>query len=290
MTMLYSLLRFVPDPARAESINIGLVIGDRQNGDVRLLLDLGSRRRAHVLADRRTVDSVWSYIHDLKSGIEHHRGEWRDFRFTGEWLQERHDTASNLIQFTSPTPAMGRDIDEVAATLSEQLLRAPAALYRDRRFNKSTLLKEVRRAYRSAGIEQTHLFEKAVVAGSHHQETFDFAVANGKAVQLAQAWNFRQENLELLAEAVKAWAWTVRDIREKGGEATVEEKTVPVPKNVVISAVYAPPNTAQGRELLGEARHAFRSVKAVPVTEKQISRVANRAVKLLEPHRAAAKV
>ncbi len=284
MTLIYSLLRFVPDPARAESINVGLLVGNEQSGDCRLLLDAGSRRRAHVLSDRGTVDEVWSYVHDLRLGLEQRRGQWRDFRFSGDWLRKSWEGGSNLLQFSPPAPVMARDIDDALTVLSEQLLRTPTTP-RAHGFKKSALLAEVRRAYRAAGVEEGNVFEKAVVAGPHHQETFDFAIANGKAVQLAHAWNFRQENLDPLAESVKAWAWTVNDIREKGGEARILAKVIRVPKNVAISVVYAPPTTSLGKQLLSEARHAFKSVKAVVVPESKVSRVAQRAFHLLEPRR-----
>src|SRR6266568_690698 len=110
MSLIYAVLRFVPDPAKGEAVNIGLLVGDDHSGQCRIVLDASAKRRAAVLADRRTVNAVWSYTEDLKVGLEQHRGQWRDFRFSEAWLRERWSESSNLIQYSPPAPVAGLDI------------------------------------------------------------------------------------------------------------------------------------------------------------------------------------
>ena len=82
--------------------------------------------------------------------------------------------------------------------LFEQFVIEPEA----RRFpfkKKHVALAAVRRAYREAGLKLGQHFEEgANVRGQHHKERFDFVVANGRAVQLAQTWSFQAPNQEEL--------------------------------------------------------------------------------------------
>ena len=143
-------------------------------------------------------------------------------------------------------------------------------------------LAAVRRAYREAGLRpRDHFEEGANVKGQHHKERFDFVVANSRAVQLAQTWSFQVPNQEDLAEQVKAWAWTVADVRKHGGTAETAARRIEVPHDVDIEAVYVPPVVGGPREALDEAFAAFSEINVQPVEADEASAVGLQASRLV---------
>lgn len=280
--LLYSVLRYVPDPARGEFVNVGLIVGSERTGECKVALD-ATRRWANSIGDRDTVHELWRYLGEFKAGLEQQRGQWHDYRFSQAWLNEQWGAASNLLQLSQPTPYAGADLLDAVERLSDEFLHAPPTRTQATHIRKSSLVAEMRKVYRSTGFERgKHFFEKPVISGPHHQEIFDFAVANGRAVQLTHAWNFRQHNLAQLAESVKAWAFTVEEIRDSGGEGSLGSKTFTVPKKVAVGALYIAPSTKAGRATLTEARHACRRVDAKLIPQSGVQELANRAATLLK--------
>jgi hypothetical protein len=143
-------------------------------------------------------------------------------------------------------------------------------------------LAEFRRFFAEEGLERgVNYVERAIVEGPNHSERIDFAITNGRAIQLTQTWNFRKRNLEAVTEAVKAWAWTINDIRSGGGRGRAKGTNFEVPRDVAVDAVYVPPTSQQGRDSFAEARHAFVEVDANVVAASEAHRVATRAARAL---------
>src|SRR5438046_5751217 len=122
MKLTYAVIRFVPDSARAEFINVGLLVGDEPSGSCQVTID-NTRRLAYAIADRATVDTVWSYLGDLKVGLERHRAQWKDFSFSSEWLRGHSFEAGNLLQFSPPAPVAA------GALVTASAIRAPGFLH-----------------------------------------------------------------------------------------------------------------------------------------------------------------
>lgn len=275
MKYTYSKLRFVPDPASGEFVNVGVIVGSDSDGKCILHLS-ESRRRAFHLAPRKIVNDFWSYLQKFKTDVERST-------FSTMMLDEMRDEARNLLQFSDPAPMVAEGIEAAQEIIAEQVLGGYTKPRARRGPTKTTLLADVRRIYMEHGLEKDRNYtERTVVRGSNHSEMFDFVVMNGEAVQLTQAWNFRQSDRESLLEGIKAWAYTVLDIREEGGTARARRTTYKVPPDVAVEAVYVEPKTSGGRAALDEALHAFEDVDAQPVPRGSLEAVGDRAAQFLE--------
>jgi hypothetical protein len=140
-----------------------------------------------------------------------------------------------------------------------------------------------------------HPLRKPVLRIGYEETEFDFAVANGKAVQLVRCWSFQGADQERLSEEVRAWAWTVRSMRLAGdkllrstGEIApslqAKEKVLDLAPKVEVDALFIPPETGQSETQAFEvALLAFAdkdtSIKATPV--ERVDELARRGLTLL---------
>lgn len=287
MRYIYSVVRFVPDTVRGEFVNVGVLAGSDESSewDIRTV---GNQKRARSLDEKGLLGLVWSFVDDIGREVDRHTEAVQKSLFdsTGskiseEWLTELSQQSRNVVQFSTPAVIVAGDIDEALNDLFEQFIVDPES----RRFTfkkKHVALAAVRRAYREAGLRpQEHFEEGANVKGQHHKERFDFVVANGRAVQLAQTWSFQVPNQEDLTEQVKAWAWTVGDIRHHGGTAETATRRIEVPHDVDIEVVYVPPANGGPRVALNEALAAFQEINVRSVEANQATRVGLQASELI---------
>ena len=109
------------------------------------------------------------------------------------------------------------------------------------------------------------------------------AVHNGVAKRLTQCWSFQVKNTESVLNEVKAWAWTMRDLRRNGGAIRAGLREIGVPKDVELSVVYASPVDTVEDEFTSEAKDVFSDsdvdAEAVPMEKLQAD--ANHAASLL---------
>lgn len=288
MRYMYSAIRFVPDPVRGEFVNVGILAGSDESSewDIRMLENL---KRARSLDDEVLLPLVWHFIDDIgrkvnryTEAIQTNLFETDEERLSEEWLTRLSEEARNVVQLSAPAVIVADDIDEAINILFDQLIVEPEA----RRFpfkKKNVALAATRRAYREAGLRVSeHFVEGVNVKGQHHKERFDFVVANGSAVQLAQTWSFQVPNQEDIAEQVKAWAWTVSDIRKHGGTAEAEARQIAVPPDVDIEVVYVPPTVDGPRQVLNEALAAFETIKVKAVESERAGAVGQEASRLVK--------
>ncbi|MCH8113677.1 MAG: DUF3037 domain-containing protein [Proteobacteria bacterium] len=287
MRYMYSVIRFVPDPVRGEFVNVGLLAGSDESSEweIRAIENL---KRARTLDERGLLPHVLHFVDDIGRKVDRFAETIQeslfaapDERLSEEWLTQLSEEARNVVQFSVPSIIIADNIDEAVNTLFEQFIVDPEA----RRFpfkKKNVALAATRHAYRDAGLNLSeHLVERVSVKGQHHKERFDFVVANGSAVQLAQTWSFQMPNQDDLAEQIKAWAWTVSDIRRSGGAAETDARHIDVPCDVDIEVVYVPPATGGPREVLTEALAAFSGIDVQPVEFDRASTVGQKASRLI---------
>ena len=102
-----------------------------------------------------------------------------------------------------------------------------------------------------------NLFNKASFKTQKYAGHLDFAVANGSALQLTQAWSFEVQSPEDLSEHVKSWAWTIHDLRKGGGVIETSQRKIDIPKGVEIDVVCIPPKKDQDDQYFSEVKEAF---------------------------------
>jgi hypothetical protein len=273
----YSVVRFVPDPARGEAVNLGLLVGDddAQEWELRLIQNL---RRAKAVDDRGVLQVALGFLDQLEAHIDaldQVPGTESVAPISAELVEQLAGEMQNIVQLTPPAPVAAETADEALDTLFDELLVDPAA--RQYRFlKKHPAVGATRRAYRNHEVPDEAIEQRAPVGAGPYDGVFDFAVVNGEALQLVQCWSFQLPNQNELAEQVKAWAWVVRELRDRGGVLRAAGRgDLPVPRggDIEIGAVFIPP--AEGQDdthAFDEARAAFdeTGVLALESTEADV--------------------
>jgi hypothetical protein len=283
MSYQYSLLRFVPDPARGEFVNVGILAGDDDAGDwdLRLIQNL---RRARSIDEEGALGIALSFAARLEDHIValDPVAELADVEpiSTGYVLQLSEEM-QNVVQLTPPMPVAAGSADEALDLLFGELLVDPTAL-RFRFDKKNRAQASTRRAYKAHDIPVEAVTEHAPLVAGPYEGVFDFAVANGGVVQLVQCWSFQLPNQVELADQVKAWAWVVRELRREGGHLTFGEREAEAQRDVEIAAVFSPPADGQEAPAFDEARAAFAEIEVQQLTVEEADLVGQKAAEHLQ--------
>ncbi len=140
----------------------------------------------------------------------------------------------------------------------------------------------MRRAYDDVEITKgRERRERVTLKTVHHDALFDFAVMNGRVVQLTQTWSFQFPDQATLAEEVKAWDWTVQEARNAGGQILAAAEEFDVGKDVEIEAVYVPALQTKASATFTDAVYVFESLGVRAVPHDRSNEVAQRARQLL---------
>ena len=272
MKFAYSLIRYVPDPIRGEFVNVGAIAGSEESSDWAVRW-VDNPARARRLDEKGSLPGVWEFIDRIarhvdayEQAIEQPQLEAPEVDVSEEWLRGLHASHRNIVQFSEPRPLLAKDASAALDEIFAELIVDPARR-RGAENNKHPALAAIRRAYRAAGLRRDEqLFERVLVHAGDHHERLDFAVANGRVVQLAQTWSFQVVDQDLLSEHVKAWGWTMQTVRAEGGVIEpASGATVEIPRDVKLAAVYAPPSDGTPRPALPVAESVFQKLHAARV-------------------------
>lgn len=260
MRHIYSVVRFVPDPAQGEAINVGIIAGSDASGDW-AVRTVENKRRATAIDDRGVLPEVFRHLTFLEGLVDRSvRNRERlipDDRApsVGEaWLRALAVESRNILQFTEPSAVSADTADDAIDMIWQELIVEPIASER-RYATKLVAFGAVKSALDAQRLGPHDVFQRASIFGRAHSSRADFVVHNGKAVQIAQCWSFQLPDRPNLIEEIKAWAWTVRDIRLHGGHAELGDQRITVDADTPVAAVYVP---SKGPEpIFEEALTAF---------------------------------
>ena len=165
MRYVYSTVRFVPDPARGECVNVGILIGSELSEDKKLHL-ISNRRRAAAIDALGVFRNFWSYVERFRNTFEREEG------FSEQWLADVWQSSNNIMQFSRPTPVDAASAKEALEFLvGDLLVDIPSPTKRRR--TKTAALKRIREVYRELGLEgkegNSDFLEKPLVRGSQPQ-------------------------------------------------------------------------------------------------------------------------
>jgi len=290
MRFVYSVVRFVPDPARGEFVNVGAIVGseDSSEWDVR---QIANPVRARAVDDRKALEAVWSFLDGVGRDIDEYEKAMErlldsSVELSEAWLErlfiDHRIDHRNIVQLSPPTPMVASSAGEALDRVFEQMIVDPAQ--RKYRFRKKhAALAAVRAAYRRHGVqERVNLRERVAVQTESHSERFDFAVTNGHVLQLTQTWSFQVPDQESLAEQVKAWGWTVRDVQRHGGRATLPDGSrFNVTSDVDVEVVFVPPAEGQDAPAMKDAYGVFNELGVRQAPVEDADQVGRRAQELL---------
>ena len=285
MRYIYSLIRFVPDPARGEFVNVGAIVGSEESSEWQVR-QIGNSRRARAIDDNASLGAVWSFIDRVGVDVDNFEASTQslfrpEVELTEDWLWRLHADHQNIVQLSTPTPMVAESADDALDSVFDLMVLDPA-VNKYPFTKKNTALAALRRAYDEFEIiKGNERSERVTLKTSHHEAHFDFAVTNGEVVQLTQAWSFQVPDQATLAEQVKAWGWTLRDVRDAGGRVLVSAREFDVRADVDVEAVYVPALPKHPASAFDEAQHVFEELSVKAVSHDQAGAVAQRARELL---------
>lgn len=282
MSFQFSLIRFVPDPARGEFVNIGAIAGSDDAGEWELRL-VSNLSRAKALDDRGVLSRAFAYAAALEDNIAaHDRLPETDGAepISSEFLRRRAAEMHNIVQFSPPAPVVA-DSAEAALDLIFDQSVLDAARKRFPFEKKHRAQGAARRAYQAHDVPAEAVRERAPVRSGVFDGAFDFAVHNGRTVQLVQCWSFQLPNQADLAEQVKAWSWLVHELRQAGGALATSDRDVEVPADLDIFAIAIPPASGTESPAYQEAQAAFAENGVIELLPDEADRIGEQAAQAL---------
>lgn len=107
----YSYVRFVPIPAHAEFVNLGVIIGSDHSMTMTILA-AGDKARAFAKGDEDLLENLMAVVRDLEYPSESQTFE--------DWLRELHRFHVNILQYSAPCPILAESIGEAMQIMSQE--------------------------------------------------------------------------------------------------------------------------------------------------------------------------
>jgi Protein of unknown function (DUF3037) len=254
----FSLLRFVPDPAREEFINVGVIAGDGDAGDWDLRI-LSNLRRAKAIDSAGLLPTAMAFIAELDERLP---GDEADAPALAlDELRELSAHMNNVLQITAPRRVVASDAAEALDIVCRDLLLDPATSLSHRYRNARTAIGAASRAYRQAQLPEDSVRRAVAVAAGRTRGTFDFVVHNGHAVQLAKCYSFELPDQASLTHDVMAWAWLAHEVRERGATVTAKDgEELEAPADLSIACIYVPPRDGEETSAFEQATEVFQEI------------------------------
>ena len=120
--------------------------------------------------------------------------------------------------------------------------------------SKSTVISRYWTALTQLKLNGKNLKRKVRLETQRTHTPIDVVVHNGVVKDITQCWSFQIKDTDDLLNDIKAWGWTIRDLREFGGTIVTAKSVIEVPKNVDVGVLFA--KGASG-EFLREAQDVF---------------------------------
>lgn len=209
----YSIVQFVPSPERDERVNIGLLLVSPELRYAAAYFD-DPQRRGHRLAPSADL----AFLEDVRRefaplmysrpqlALDHVEAQWTRGR-----LQQLHEDAGNVVQFTLPRAAITED---PAALLNE--LRAKFLgdiVVRPRARSVRAIQGTIRRAFDAVG-RGDDLKPDFPVRGRHDSYVMPFALQNGRTQQLIDTLSLRRADAKQIHVDIQAAGYRFHDLRE----------------------------------------------------------------------------
>ncbi len=286
MRFVYSLIRFVPDPAKGEFVNVGAIVGSELSSEWQIR-QVSNPARARALDDERSLDLVWAFCTRVGADIDRFEDSlYRLFdsevELSEDWLENLHTQHRNIVQLSPPSPMVADSADEALDRLFSQMILDPTR-HRQSTVTKHVVLAAMRRAYGSCGLHKNRGFvERARLSASDHSIPVDFAVVNGQVQQLVQTWSFQSADQQSLAQQVRSWGWVVHRTRQQGAQLDASGvEGLDVDPDIAIRAVYVPPAPDGNADAYRGALDVFKETAIEHRPIDQVKDVAEEARRLL---------
>jgi hypothetical protein len=218
--LFYSVIRYLPDPIRAEVFNVGIVVAEQGRLRARVLRpqQLGRLRRLGYIEDS-------SFLRDLENEINS-AAIPRQEQLVGEipiWtlesLQRAEREWGGSIQISPLRPASDVPSAEAVDWFFSRYVAPPPVRHRapDRRVIKSRvkrlLIRSLHAKYPRAKPQRL-VRSDDLVSGKLERHAFDFTVRNSRLLQVIQTFSFDLVSRDVLAKELDATKWALKDLQE----------------------------------------------------------------------------
>lgn len=298
---VFSTVRVVPNPATGEFANVAAIVGSDETGEW-AVRGIGNEKRARqfcghyaLMAGHDFVSRIgltldladWALDDDDPDDLAEMPDGGGDLAaaqdISEEWLRDLARHQRHVVQLSEPSPILATSADEALDVIFRNVF--PEAPHRQQNLNKRRLLTSMKRGYTQVGLEWgTDFVWRAplVAAGpSRFTHSLDYIVRDEAIRQIVQMWSFQVGPQTDLARDVKAWGWTMREMREHGGSVIVGKRALTVPSDVEIDVVVAPPTQVKDSQRYDEALAVFDEFGATVFHHGDELQVAERAVALI---------
>lgn len=274
MRFVYSVVRYVPNPATGEFVNIGAIAGSDETGDWSLR-QAGNPRRARLFGPLESLNAVDAFMNDIGKRLDTFALMQSD-DISEDWLSDLQQRQRNVVQLSVPAPVIAESAEEALEFVFSQVItddgNGTGGLPRGYA-TRLRLFSELRSSYRRANIRGDLIREKSSVLAEGLHAPMDFVVGNGVAVQLAHTWSFQIQSLGEVAKDVKSWGFTLERLIRHGGR-TAGEDPAEIPAGVPVEVVFAPPITTVQEDAFDEATRVFSDLGVATVRQEDVARVA----------------
>lgn len=275
----YAIARFVPDLARGEFVNLGLVVVGGGQTTVRWTEGVNRRRVASLHKGAEHLPAAREALMRVEDTLARAELAEDALNQTRVGLAALAADYRNVVQFTDPAPISATDIEEAAELLADLLLTDIEHAVRG--VTRGTARKQLRRSLRDQLPESAVLERAVLTAGDKQQYPIDFAVRNGEVRQLSHAWSFHGPS-STRERDLQAWAWVMDNLKSDGGRLEFGDRQEDVDRLVDVEVYVLPPQQAELSDEFDRALRLFESLEVV-VTEDPDT-IAMRAEELLGVH------
>lgn len=289
MQYRYWLIRYVPDAARGEFVNVGIVVGnDRADWALRRVHSL---RRASRLGGNASTLEPW--LTRIERLITDHQnpplfGSLVERPLSSGWMGHLSGRLNNAIQISDATPIEADSAEEAASFLFPFLVAETSA--RPAARTRARLISDLRDHYLFDAnlMSGQGLLQRPRARVGRQRGRFDFAVLSDEVNQLSQVWSFDVKDTDRLEQEIQSWSFLVERLRNDGGElfakgdnGLISDAIGPA---VPISVVYQEPRgavSAERSDVYLAAREAWNLLSVTAVPSDQLNRVAENARDLI---------
>ncbi|GAA1592197.1 hypothetical protein GCM10009804_55640 [Kribbella hippodromi] len=283
----YWLLRYVPDSARGEFVNVGLIVGSDEASDWAVRTVPSLARASRLGGDARVVQDWLDRIRLAVAPESLHvrRNQHESLpRLSLAWLDRIRRHLNNTLQISSPLPLRAASAESAADLLYDQLIVSSEGQVRSS--ERDSAVRELRDAFYTAGELSPREVQRRVrlQVGRQHAR-FEFAIGEQRIAQLSQVWSFNRRSLDGLTQDIQASSYAIKRLREHGGvllnPGRTNQRPIDLIPDVAIRVLYVPPSSAVQREVFADAEDAWADLGVVPFPLGQAEHLAEEAAHLL---------
>lgn len=254
----YWTIRFVPDPVRDESVNLGVVVGSADDSDWAIRHVHNPARASHLGGE---PERALAFIRTLAHRVE-------DSTSSGELLATTEPMSRSFIEHLRAHQHNSVQLTDARTVVAESAEAALDLIY-------PLMVEEPERRQRSGGRQRitrlmadefTRRFEtrdvpirkRVSVRSGAATGNIDFILGDDRAVQIAQAWSFTVRSVDLLQQQVQSWNWLLSRLRADGATvAAAHRAPVRIARDVPVLVVHDQPLSEPQEHVWEAAREAW---------------------------------